>query len=261
MDFKNLLWEQDGRVVTISINRPKAMNALNSETMDELAQAISRIEKDKSIGAVVLTGAGEKAFVGGADIGELRALESAVSGVEMSRRAQSLMACLEELAKPVIAAINGFALGGGLELALACDIRLAAETARLALSEINLGIIPGSGGTQRLPRLVGKGMAKYLIFTGGQISAREALEIGIVEKVYPAGELLAEAKKLAANLANKAAIALTLAKRVINAGLDVDLATGCTVEAHYFGIVSGTADAKEGTGAFLEKRQAQFKGC
>lgn len=261
MEFKNLLLEQDGRIFTITINRPKAMNALNRETLDELEQVIRKIDYDNTIGTIIITGAGEKTFVGGADIGELKALENPMDGVALSRRAQTILASLEELNKPVIAAINGFALGGGLELALACDIRLAADTALLGLTETNLGIIPGNGGTQRLPRLVGKGMAKYLIFTGKHISAQEALKLGIVEKVYPAEEMLAKAKELAAELATRAPIALALAKRAINSGLDNDLATGCVMEAHYFGIVVGTDDAKEGTGAFFEKRQAQFKGC
>ncbi|MEW6425439.1 MAG: enoyl-CoA hydratase-related protein [Bacillota bacterium] len=260
MDFKNLLWEQDGRVVTVAVNRPEALNALNEETLDELERAIGKVEADSSIGALILTGAGEKAFIGGADIGELSKLENVIAGIALSRRAQSLLARLENLDKPVIAAINGFALGGGLETALACDIRLAADTARLGLPEINLGIIPGNGGTQRLTRLVGKGMAKYLIFTGVYITAQEALELGIVEKVYPAKELLAEAKKLAAALADKAPVALALAKRAINAGPEMDLAAACALEAHFFGIAAGTEDAKEGTRAFLEKRPARFKG-
>lgn len=260
MDFKNLLWEQDGRIAIVTFNRPKAMNALNGETLNELEQVIKKIETDNSIGALVLTGAGEKAFVGGADIGELSALEGSMDGVAMARRGQNIFACLEELGKPVIAAINGYTLGGGMELALACDLRLASDTARFGLPEINLGIIPGNGGTQRLTRLVGGGMAKYLIFTGRQLTAAEALNLGIVEKVYPAGELLAEAKKLASQLAAKAPVALALAKRAINTGLDTDLATGCKIEAHYFGIIAGTEDGKEGTRAFLEKRPACFSG-
>lgn len=246
--------------MTISINRPQAMNALNAETEDELREAVRHINQDENIGALILTGAGEKAFVGGADIAALRALENAMDGIKMAQSGQSLMASLEHLGKPVIAAINGFALGGGMELALACDIRLAADTARLGLTEINLGIIPGAGGTQRLPRLVGKGMSKYLILTGKHISAQEALDIGIVEKIYPAGELMVEANKLAADLAAKAPLALKLAKNVINAGLEVDLTSGCEMEAHCFGLAAATADAKEGTGAFLEKRPARFKG-
>ncbi len=260
MEFKNLLLERDGRVATITINRPEAMNVLNRETLDELEQVIRNIERDSDIGAVIITGAGDKAFVGGADIGELKALENPMAGVELARRANKLLTSLEELSKPVIAAINGFALGGGLELALACDIRLAADTARLGLTETSLGVIPGNGGTQRLPRLVGKGMAKYLIYTGKRITAREALELRIVEKVYPAQEMPAKAKELAADLASRAPIALALAKRAINTGLDTDLATGCAMEAHYFGIVTGTEDAKEGAGAFFEKRPALFKG-
>lgn len=260
MNFNNLLWEQDGSVVTVSFNRPKAMNALNQETLEELEQVIKRVANDNSIGVLVLTGTGGKAFVGGADIGELRALEGSIAGVALCRRAQGIAASLEEMSKPVIAAINGFALGGGLELALACDIRLAADTARVGFPEITLGIIPGNGGTQRLARLAGKGMAKYLIFTGYHLTAQEALALGIVEKVYPAGELLSQAKELAYKLANGAPVALAMAKRAINIGLDTDLTTGCAMEAHLFGIVVGTEDAKEGTGAFLDKRQPKFKG-
>jgi enoyl-CoA hydratase len=260
MDYNNLLWEQDGSVVTVSFNRPKAMNALNQATLEELDQVIKRVANDSTIGVLVLTGTGGKAFIGGADIGELRALEGSIAGIALCRRAQSIVTSLEEMSKPVIAAINGFALGGGLELALACDIRLAADTARLGLPETTLGIIPGNGGTQRLARLVGKGMAKYLIFTGSHLTAQEALDLGIVEKVYPAGELLSQAKELASKLAKGAPVALAMAKRAINLGLDTDLATGCAMEAHLFGIVVGTEDAKEGTGAFLDKRQPQFKG-
>lgn len=260
MEFNNILWEQNGKVAVATFNRPEVMNALNQETLDELEWVIKLVESDTSIGALVLTGAGGKAFVGGADIGELRALENSMAGAAKCRRNQSIFAKLEDLGKPVIAAINGFALGGGLELALSCDIRLAAESARLGLPEINLGIIPGYGGTQRLSRLIGRGMAKYLIFTGRHLTASEALELGIVEKVYPIDELLFEAKKLASDLANRAPIALALAKRAINTGLNTDLSTGCEIEAHYFGIIAGTEDAKEGTGAFLEKRQAHFTG-
>jgi len=260
MNLNNLLWEQDSSVVTVSFNRPKAMNALNQETLDELEQVIRKVANDSSIRVLILTGTGGKAFVGGADIGELRALESSSAGVALCRRAQGIAASLEEMSIPVIAVINGFALGGGLELALACDIRLAADTAQVGLPEITLGIIPGNGGTQRLARLVGKGMAKYLIFTGNHLTAQEALELGIVEKVYPAGELLSQAKELASKLAMRAPVALAMAKRAINIGLDTDLATACAIEAHLFGIVVGTEDAKEGTGAFLDKRQPQFKG-
>ncbi|EHQ88881.1 enoyl-CoA hydratase/isomerase family protein [Desulfosporosinus youngiae] len=260
MNFNNLLWEQDGKVAIVSFNRPQAMNALNLETLEELERVIWKVANDNSIGVLILTGSGGKAFVGGADIAELRALESSIEGVALCRRAQGIAAGLEEMGKPVIAAINGFALGGGLELALACDIRLAADTARVGLPEISLGIIPGNGGTQRLARLVGKGLAKYLIFTGSHLTAQEALELGIVEKVYPAGELLGKAKELAAKLAKCAPVALAMAKRAINIGLDTDLATACAMEAYLFGIAAGTEDAKEGTGAFLDKRQPQFIG-
>lgn len=260
MELEYLTWEQDGRVAIVTFNRPKAMNALNAKTLDEIEQVIKRVEADNSIGALVLTGAGERAFIGGADIGELRALENSMAGVDTSRRGQSIFASLEALSKPVIAAINGYALGGGLELALACDLRLAADTAKLGLPEITLGLMPGYGGTQRLSRLIGRGLAKYLIFTGRHITAAEALDLGIVEKVVPAGELLAEAKQLATAMANHAPIALALAKKAINTGLDTDLASGCEIEAYCFGIIVGTEDAKEGTGAFLEKRKAVFTG-
>ncbi|MCW2278780.1 enoyl-CoA hydratase/isomerase family protein [Heliophilum fasciatum] len=260
MDLKNLIWEQEGRVAIVTFSRPKALNALNEETFNELARVIDRVESDDTVGALVLTGAGEKAFVAGADIGELQALETSMAFVAKARRGQNLFARLEDLSKPVIAAINGFALGGGLELALACDIRFAADSARMGLPEINLGLIPGYGGTQRLARLIGEGQAKMLIFSGKPVTATRALELGIVENVLPAGELLAEAKKLAAELAEKAPVALALAKRAIHDGLATDMGTGCSLEAHCFSVAGGTEDCKEGMKAFFEKRPAQFKG-
>ncbi|MCW2278181.1 enoyl-CoA hydratase/isomerase family protein [Heliophilum fasciatum] len=260
MDLKNLIWEQEGRVVLVTFNRPKALNALNEETMNELAQVIDRVESDDTIGALILTGAGEKAFIAGADIGELQALKTPMAAVAKARRGQQVLARLEALGKPVIAAINGFALGGGLELALACDIRLAADSARMGLPELTLGVVPGYGGTQRLARLIGEGQAKLLIFSGRPIGAAEARELGLVEKVLPAGELLAEAKKLAAGMANCAPVALALAKGAIHAGLDMELDAGCSLEAHYVGMITTTEDFQEGMKAFFEKRPAQFKG-
>ena len=260
MRYENILLEREENIGIITINRPKVLNALNEATLFELEAALDELAADKQVRAIIITGAGEKAFVAGADIGELQALPSPAAGLAKCQRGQSLLFKIENLPKPVIMAINGFALGGGCELAMAGDIRLAADTARLGQPEINLGIIPGYGGTQRLPRLVGKGMAKLLIFTGDMISAEEALRIGLVDKVVPATELMEAARGLARQLAAKAPVALALAKASINQGLEVDLERGCALEAANFAIICSTGDRLEGTSAFLEKRKPSFKG-
>jgi enoyl-CoA hydratase len=259
MPFENLLLERDGAVATLTINRPKVLNALNGQTIDELRRATLQLKHDDDVRAIVLTGAGEKSFIAGADINEL-AVQSPVSGREHALRGQHVFDLIETMGKPVIAAINGYALGGGCELALACTLRLAADTARIGQPEINLGIIPGYAGSQRLARLVGKGKAMEMILTGAQLSAQEALEIGLVNRVFPAADLLAEARKLAALLAEKAPIALRYAIDAINKGLDMPFADACVYEATLFGLVASTQDMREGTRAFLEKRKAEFKG-
>jgi len=236
------------------------MNALNAATLDEIEAAVDEVAGDAAVRALVVTGAGEKAFVAGADINEIRALPSPQAGAEMSRRGQRLFFKIERLGKPVIMAVNGFALGGGCELLLSGDVRLASDTARIGLPEINLGIFPGYGGTQRLSRLVGKGTAKLMVYTGDMIDAQEALRIGLVQRVLPAAELLAAAKALGKQLALKAPIALALAKRTIDDGAEVDLERGCAMEAANFGILCATEDKAEGTTAFVEKRKAVFRG-
>jgi enoyl-CoA hydratase len=259
MTFENLLLDWDGPVVVVTINRPKVLNALNTLTIDELRRAMLELKADPVVRAVVLTGAGEKAFVAGADIKEL-AVQTPAQGKEHAQLGQHVFDVVENLGKPVIAAINGFALGGGCELAMACTLRLAADTARLGQPEINLGITPGYAGTQRLPRLVGKGVALDLLLTGRQMTAEEALRIGLVNRVVPAAELLPEAKKLAAELAAKAPIATQYIIEAVNRGLEVSFDKAQFLEASLFGLVASTADMREGTTAFLEKRKPTFKG-
>jgi enoyl-CoA hydratase len=259
MAFENLLIDRDGLVATITINRPKVLNALNAQTLDELRRAVLDVKRDDGVRAIVLTGAGDKAFVAGADINEL-AVQSPVSGREHALIGQHVFDLVENLGKPVIAAINGFALGGGCELAMACTLRLAADTARLGQPEINLGILPGYAGTQRLPRLVGKGRALQIMLSGAPITAVEAERIGLVNRVVPPAELLTEARKLAAALAAQAPIAVRYIIDAVNKGLEMPFAEGCVHEATLFGLVAATEDMREGTRAFLEKRKPTFKG-
>lgn len=260
MAYENLLIEREDGVAVVTFNRPQVRNALNRATLAELAQAIDELEADPGVRAVVLTGAGDRAFVAGADINELRAMGDAAEAQAFAAYGQGVFNRLEQMAKPVIVAINGYALGGGCEMAMACDIRLAADTAQLGQPEINLGIFPGYGGSQRLPRLVGRGAAKLMIMTGEMVSAQEALRLGLVDRVVPAAELLAVAKALAKNLASKAPVALALAKKAINTGLDYGLERAIAYEAELFGQVAETEDRREGTAAFLEKRKPEFKG-
>ena len=259
MSFDNLLVEREGAVAVVTINRPKVRNALNGQTMRELRQAMEELQQDASVRAIVLTGAGDKAFVAGADINELAVL-SPVEGKEHARSGQSVLDFIEHLGKPVVAAINGFALGGGCELAMACTLRIAADGARLGQPEINLGIIPGYAGSQRLPRLVGKGLALEILLTGEMITAQRAHAIGLVNRVVPAGELLSEAKQLAATLASKAPVAARYIIESVNHGYDMSPADGEFLEATLFGLVATTEDMKEGTQAFLDKRQPAWKG-
>ena len=259
MTLENLLVERDGAVATITINRPKVLNALNGQTLDELRRTILDLKHDDGVRAVIVTGAGEKSFIAGADINEL-AVQTPVSGREHARSGQHVLDLIEHMGKPVIAAINGFALGGGCELAMACTIRLAADTARLGQPEINLGIIPGYAGTQRLARLIGRGRALELLLTGDHVTAQEAHRLGLVNRVVPAAELMTEAKKLAATLAAKAPVAMRYIIDAVNRGLDMALPEAQTFEATLFGLVASTEDMREGTKAFLEKRKAEFKG-
>lgn len=259
MAFENLLLERDGSIAIVTINRPRVLNALNTPTMDELAAAMRELAADESVGAIVLTGSGEKSFVAGADINEL-AVQSPVGGREHAQRGQRVLDAIEQLGKPVIAAINGFALGGGCELAMACTIRIAADTARLGQPEINLGLIPGYAGTQRLTRLVGRGVALEILLTGDPITAAEAHRIGLVNRVVPAAELMGEARKLAHQLASKAPVAARFIIDAVNRGADLPLAHAQIYETTLFGLVAATEDMREGTSAFLEKRKPEWKG-
>ncbi len=258
-DFQNIRFEKKNQIAYITIDRPKVLNALNMATMQELKQAFAAIKDDGEVRVVILTGAGEKAFVAGADIGEL-SQHSPVSAKEYTHKGQATVDAIENLGKPVIACVNGFALGGGCELAMACTMRLASENAKLGQPEVKLGLIPGYGGTQRLPRLVGKGIAMQLVLTGEMISAQEAHRIGLVNEVVPAGELIARAEAIAAKIIANAPLAIQYAMEAVNRGLDLPLADGLFLEATLFGVCCATEDKNEGTKAFLEKRPAQFKG-
>jgi enoyl-CoA hydratase len=259
MAYENLLVERDGAVLIITINRPKVLNALNGPTIAELDRAIADAQADDAIHAVLLTGAGDRSFVAGADINEL-AVQTPVAGREHARTGQALFDRIERLGKPVIAAVNGFALGGGCELAMACTLRIAADTAKFGQPEINLGLIPGYAGSQRLPRLVGRGRALELLLTGQQIAADEAWRIGLVNRVVPAAQLQAEARALAQTLAAKAPVAVRYILEAVAGGLEMSFADAQDYEATLFGLVSTTDDMREGTRAFLEKRPAEFKG-
>lgn len=258
MQFTSLIVDISDRIATVTVNRPKVLNALNEATLKELDQAFAAFATDPKVKVVILTGAGEKAFVAGGDISVMQPL-GPVASRGFARMAQKILDRIENCPKPVIAAINGFALGGGCELAMACDIRIAAESARLGQPEINLGIIPGWAGTQRLSRLIGKGRAKELVFTGEMIDAREAWRIGLVNQVVPAAALMNTARELAAKIAGKGAIALALAKEAIDRGLEMDLERANACEADLFGLCFATEDQNEGMLAFLEKRPAVFR--
>lgn len=253
------LTHADG-IATVTINRPRTLNALNAATIAELGQAIDEIAANDEVRVLVITGSGDRAFVAGADIREFNAIEDAVDGTRLSRATHAVFQRLVDLPKPVIAAINGFALGGGLELALACDIRIAAETAELGLPEITLGLIPGWGGTTRLARLVGPGRAKLMILSGERISAAEAYHAGIVERVVPAASLMQDVQQLASRLAAQPVLALAAAKQSINRSHDMALADANLLESALFGQLSVTEDAREGARAFVEKRAPQWTG-
>ena len=259
MVFESLLVEREDAVAVVTINRPKLLNALNSQTVRELRSAMEQLQQDAAVHAIVLTGAGEKSFVAGADINELAVLTPA-QGKEHARAGQAVFDFIEHLGKPVIAAINGFALGGGCELAMACTLRIAADSARFGQPEINLGLIPGYAGSQRLPRLVGKGIALEILLTGDMVAASRAYEIGLVNRVVPAADLLSEAKKMAHALATKAPLATRYIIEAVNRGAEMPQAEAQFLEAALFGLVAASEDMKEGTRAFLEKRKAEWKG-
>ena len=258
--MENLIVERDGPVAVVTVNRPRALNALNSATLTELEEVFAGFGKaDTDVRAVILTGAGEKSFVAGADIAEIRDLDM-ISGKDFAARGLRLYSTIEKLRVPVIAAVNGFALGGGCELAMSCHLRLASENAKFGQPEINLGIIPGYGGTQRLPRLVGRARALDLMLTGRMIAAEEALQWGLVNAVVPLTELMPTARKLAADLAGKPQRAVAAILEAVEAGLQLGLDRGLQVEENLFAYSCGTADKNEGTSAFLEKRKPEFHG-
>ena len=259
MDFKNLLIEARDNVAVVTINRPDKLNALNYETISELRVFFLKAKYDNEINVVILTGAGEKAFVAGADITELNT-QNAVSGKMFSEFGQEVFNAIENLGKPVIAAVNGFALGGGSELSMACHIRLASEKARFGQPEVNLGVIPGYGGTQRMAKLINAGRAAEYILTGDMIDAEEALRIGLVNKVYPHDELMPNAWNMALKISSKGQIAVRYALQAIQKADELSEKEGQEYEASLFGICCGTEDFKEGTKAFLEKRKPEFKG-
>jgi enoyl-CoA hydratase len=259
MSFDNLLVQREPGVAVLTVQRPQRLNALDASTLDEIRQALLDFQQDASIRCVIITGAGDKAFVAGADVTEI-ARDTPESARQRAKAGQRVFDLIERLGKPVIAAINGLALGGGCELAMACTLRLAADTAKLGQPEINLGLIPGFAGTQRLPRLVGKTRAMELILTGTPISATDALAMGLVNRVVPAADLITAARALAQELAVKPPIALRYAMDAINSGLEMQFAEACELGASLFGMTTATEDMKEGTTAFLEKRKPQFRG-
>jgi len=259
MTYNNLLTEVSEAIALVRVNRPEKLNAYDRQTLLELGHCIAALETDAAVRAVILTGAGEKAFVAGADIACLAKL-GAAGGREWARLGQRVFDGVERLSKPVIAAVNGYALGGGLELALACHLRIASETARFGLPEVKIGLIPGNGGTQRLPRLVGKGRALEMMLTGEPIPAGEAWRIGLVNHVVPAAELLAAARALAGKIVANAPVAIALCLEAVREGLEMPLPAALEWEASLSGLVMGTEDAHEGVRAFLEKRSPVFRG-
>lgn len=258
MAYKYLLLEKEDGIGILYINRPEAMNALNTGVLEEIIQAAGDISRDDEIQVLIITGAGDKSFVAGADIKEMHGL-TAVEGRKFGYIGQAAFRAIEKLEKPVIAAVNGFALGGGCELAMAADIRLASDKAKFGQPEVGLGITPGFGGTQRLPRLVGEGRAMELILTANTINVEEAYRIGLVNHIYPAENLLDEARKMARKIMSNAPLAVKYSKSAINKGLQTDIDTGMAIEADLFGICFSTEDQKAGMGAFLNKEKASFK--
>ncbi len=259
MEYKNIIFKIEEQIATITFNRPEVLNALNEASLKEFSHAIDNVAEDGDIRVLILTGAGDKSFVAGADITEFLKFD-ALKAKLFSEMGHGLVNKLQEMPIPVIAAVNGFALGGGCEVVIACDFIYASENAMFGLPEINLGIIPGFGGTQRLPRLIGKNRAKEMIFTGKMIPAAEAQAMGLVNKVCAQDQLMDEVLNAARIIVSKGKVSLRAAKQAINSGMDVDLKTGCRIEIDAFAICLASPDAKEGTQAFLEKRKADFKG-
>jgi enoyl-CoA hydratase/carnithine racemase len=259
LSLANVLYEKKNDIAYVTVNRPKVLNALNTPTWKDLRTAFEDAREDATIRGAILTGAGNKAFVAGADISEL-AQATGFEAEQSSRFGQEVLDLIENLGKPVIAAVNGFALGGGCETAMACTVRLAVDTARFGQPEVTLGLVPGGGGTQRLPRLVGKGRALQLILSGEMISAQEAFRIGLVNEIVPAAELIARAEAILKKIAANAPIAVKLALEAVNKGMETSQSEGLLLEASYFGLCAATEDKKEGTSAFLEKRVPHFNG-
>ena len=259
MSYETIISEMEENIAIIRFNRPKVLNAINPKVVEEMKDALEKVAANKAIKVLILTGEGDKAFVAGADIAAMRDF-TPLEGRAFSRQGQEVLFQLEGLSIPVIACVNGFALGGGIEIAMACDFIYAVDSAKFGQPEINLGIIPGFGGTQRLSRLVGKSMAKELCMTGAMISAQEAKDVGLVNKVFPREVLWEETMKAAKLLASKGRVSIRAVKDTVNRGCDEDLRTGCYMESDAFGICMASEDAKEGMGAFLEKRKAEFKG-
>ena len=259
LKLENLLYEKIDAIAYVTLNRPHVLNALNKATWHDLETAFEDAHDDASVRGVILTGAGEKAFIAGADIGELSKV-TAVEAEESSSYGQKVLNLIENLGKPVIAAVNGFALGGGCETAMACTIRLASENAKFGQPEVKLGVLPGGGGTQRLPRLVGKGRALQLILSGAMISAQEAYRIGLVNEVVSAAELVPRAEAILRQIFSNAPIAIRYSLEAVNKGLETNQAEGLALEASFFGLCAATEDKREGTKAFLEKRAPQFQG-
>lgn len=258
-EYSTLLITEESNVAIVTINRPKALNALNSTVLDELAQAFDELAANDNVKAVILTGSGEKAFVAGADITQMKDM-NVLEGQLFAQKGQNVFLKIEQFPKPVIAAINGFALGGGCELAMSCDIRIASDTAKLGQPEVGLGIVPGFGGTQRMTRLIGRGMAKFLIYTADIIDAQEALRIGLVQKVTTPEGLLEEAKGIVKRILKKSSTAVSLAKDAINRGIEMDIPNSMQYEAYIFGVCFASEDQKEGMTAFVEKRKPAFSG-
>jgi len=257
--LENVLYEKKGAIAYVIVNRPKVLNALNHRTWEDLSAAFEAARDDVEVKGAILTGSGDKAFIAGADISEL-AHVSAVEAEQSSSFGQAVLNLVENLGKPVIAAVNGFALGGGCETAMACTIRIASENAKFGQPEVKLGLLPGGGGTQRLPRLVGKGRALQLILSGETINASEAYRIGLVNEVVPAADLIARAEAILKQIFANAPIAVQYSIEAVNKGLETSQAEGLALEASFFGLCAATEDKKEGTSAFLEKRAAQFQG-
>lgn len=258
--YKNIIYQKEQSLAILTFNRPEVRNALSFATIDEALDAVKAADADPEIRVLIVTGYGDKAFISGADINELKERDTFTEMEERSGRRRVLTRLLETMSKPSIAAINGFATGGGLEVAMACTIRIASDNAKMGLPEINLGIMPGNGGTQRLPRIVSKGYAMEMVLTGDLIDAQQAQQIGLVNYVVPQSELMGKAKEIAAKIAAKSPLAVMVAKDAINMGINMGLSEALEYEARAFAILCGSEDKKEGVGAFLEKRKPTFKG-